>query len=140
MTRLDLLTNIDNPRQLEKLYRENKAAFKREFNLIYPEVKEKMTAQIWYERLNFESEEITWGSSKDLGFVIIAAFIAGLIAKIPQFTGIKEEYFYPRNLSFLVFPFLTAYFAWKNKIEAKRLLAVMVVFQVSAVYINLLPD
>jgi len=136
---MEILSNIDNPKQLEKLYRDNKTAFKREFNLIYPEVQEKTAAQIWYERLNFEGEEISWGTSKDLGFVIIAAFIAGLIAKIPQFTGINEEYFYTRNLGFIVFPFLTAYFAWKQKVELKKLLVVGAAFLISAVYINMLP-
>ena len=35
MKKPDILTNIDNPKELENLYRENKAAFKTEFNLIY---------------------------------------------------------------------------------------------------------
>ena len=35
--REDILTHIDNPKQLEKLYRDNKLAFKSAFNLLYPE-------------------------------------------------------------------------------------------------------
>lgn len=49
-------SNLANPNRLEKLYREQKTAFKKEFNILYPEIKENTTAQIWNERLNFESE------------------------------------------------------------------------------------
>ena len=60
---MDILTNIDNPRQLEKLYRDNKTAFKTEFNLLYPELTDNNLADYWHERLNYESSEISWGSS-----------------------------------------------------------------------------
>lgn len=99
----EIINNLDNPRQLEKLYRDNKAIFKREFNLIFPDIQESLTAHIWNERLNFDNEEISWGTSNELTFVIVASFIAGLIAKIPEFTAIKEDFFYPRNMAFLLF-------------------------------------
>jgi len=34
-----ILAQIDNPVQLEKLYRENNAEFKKQFNEIYPNYK-----------------------------------------------------------------------------------------------------
>lgn len=136
----EIINNLGNPKQLEKLYRDNKTTFKREFNLIYPDIQEKPTAQIWNERLNFDNEEISWGTSNELTFVIVASFIAGLIAKIPEFTAIKEDYFYPRNLAFVVFPLLTAYFALKQKIKTNRLLIVSATILVSIFYINLLPN
>ncbi|MFZ2324789.1 MAG: hypothetical protein WAV89_13960 [Ignavibacteriaceae bacterium] len=133
-------TNLDNPTQLEKLYRENKAAFKKEFNSLYPEIKENTTAQIWNERLNFESEEIFWGTKNELVFVIIASFIAGLIAKLPQFFNFSPEFFYPRNIAFVVFPLLTAYFAWKKNVSAKNIAIALIAILVSVLYINLLPN
>jgi hypothetical protein len=136
----EITSNLDNPAQLEKLYRDDKTIFKRAFNGIYPDIQETTAAQFWHERLNFENEEISWGTSHDLIFVIAATFIAGLLAKIPDFTGINPDYFYPRNLAFVVFPFLTAYFAWKQKIQIKKLLIVLIAMLVSAIYINLLPD
>ena len=138
--REEIKNNLDNPGQLERLYRGNRTTFKREFNLIYPEIQETVTAQIWNARINFENEKISWGTSKELIFVLVASFIAGLIAKIPDFTGIKREYFYPRNIAFIVFPLLTAYFAWKHKIQMKSILIVSAAFLVSVIYINLLPD
>lgn len=138
--REEIINSLGNPRQLEKLYRDNKTTFKREFNLIYPDFKENTTAQIWDERLNFDTDEISWGTSTELTFVIIASFIAGLIAKIPAFTAIDTEYFYPRNLAFVVFPLLTAYFAWKQNISSKRLIIVSLAILISAIYINILPN
>jgi len=138
--RNEIKNNIDNPGQLEKLYRANKPIFKREFNLVFPDIQETTTARIWKERLNFESEEISWGTNKELIFVIMASFIAGIIAKIPEFTGLDPEYFYPRNIAFVVFPLLTVYFAWKQKVRTKKLIIVSLAVLVSVIYINLLPN
>ena len=134
-----IINNLDNPKELEKLYRENKTVFKKEFNSIYPEIKAKIIAQIWNERLNFENEEISFGSNNELIIVIIASFIAGVIAKLPQFIGITPEYFYPRNIAFVVFPLLTAYFAWKQKASTKTISAALVAILVSILFINVLP-
>src|SRR5690606_20888898 len=136
----EIINNLDNPRQLEKLYRDNKATFKREFNLVFPDIQESPTAQIWNERLNFENEEISWGTCNELTFVIVASLIAGLIAKIPEFTAIKADFFYPRNMAFIVFPLLTAYFSWRQNIQPKKLLIISVAILVSVFYINFLPN
>jgi hypothetical protein len=140
MNRLDLLSNIDNPKQLEKLYRENKAGFKAEFNLLYPELTGNKLADYWNERLNYESSEISWGSQKEIIFVIIAALIAGLIAKLPGFLKLNPEVFYQRNIGFIVFPVLTAYFIWKRNLPAKTIVIAAVVFLISAIFINLFPE
>ncbi len=68
--RAEIKNNLDNPGQLERLYRGNKTTFKREFNLIYPDIQETVTAQIWNARINFENEKISWGTSKELIFVL----------------------------------------------------------------------
>jgi hypothetical protein len=132
--------NLTNPNQLEKLYRENKTAFKKEFNSLFPDIKENTTAQIWNERLNFESEEISWGTKNELVFVIIASFIAGVIAKLPHFFGFTETFFYQRNFAFVVFPLLTAYFAWKQNVSTKKIAAASIAILVSVLFINFLPD
>jgi len=136
----EIINNLDSPRQLEKLYRDNKTTFKREFNLIFQEIQESPTAQIWNERLNFENDEISWGSSHELIFVIVASLIAGLIAKIPEFTAINTDFFYTRDIAFIVFPLLTAYFSWRQNIKPKKLLIISVAILVSVFYINFLPN
>ncbi len=68
----EIISNLENPAQLEKLYRADKSAFKRAFNALYPALKDN-NLKFWNERLNFAREEISWGTSKDLVFVIIAS-------------------------------------------------------------------
>jgi len=131
---------LDNPNQLEKLYRENKTAFKKEFNTLYPDIKENTIAQIWNERLNFESDEISWGTKNELVFVIIASIIAGVIAKLPQFFNLLPELFYPRNIAFVVFPLLAAYFAWKQNTPVKKNIIASIAILVSVLFINYLPN
>jgi hypothetical protein len=139
MDRSDILANMDNPKQLEKLYRDNKAAFKAEFNGLYPELTDTKVADYWNERLNYESPEISWGSSKELTFVIIAALVAGCIAKLPKLLAIDPEYFYSRNIGFIVFPVLTTYFFWKRGLSIKKLALAGCAFLISLVFINWLP-
>ena len=135
-----ILNNLNKPEQLEKLYRDNKIMFKSTFQFIYPDIKENQVAQVWHERLNFEHDEISWGTSNELIFVLIASLLAGFIAKIPAFTTISEEFFYPRNIGFIVFPLLSAYFFWKQKINTQKLIIVSVAFLIAVFYINWLPN
>jgi len=135
-----ILNNLNKPEQLEKLYRSNKITFKSTFQLIYPDIQENQIAQVWHERLNFEHDEISWGTSNELIFVLIASLLAGFIAKIPAFTTISEEFFYPRNIGFIVFPLLSAYFFWKQKINTQKLIIVSVAFLIAVFYINWLPN
>ncbi len=59
-----IISNINEPKELEKLYRLNPADFRREFNLIYPEVINKQLAGFWNERLNYENRTEIHGSSR----------------------------------------------------------------------------
>jgi hypothetical protein len=134
-----ILHNLDNPRQLEKLYREDASSFKKEFNQIYPGQQDKASLAFWNERLNYEAAKPSWGSTTELVIVIVFALLAGLIASIPNITGIDNEKFLFRNISFIVFPLLSAYFIWKQKLAFKQYLLPLLAFIVAAVYINLLP-
>jgi hypothetical protein len=134
-----ILNNLDNPRQLEKLYREDASNFKKEFNQIYPGQQDKASLAFWNERLNYEAAKPSWGSTTELVIVIVFALLAGLIASIPNITGIDNEKFLFRNISFIVFPLLSAYFIWKQKLAFKQYLFPLLAFIIAAVYINLLP-
>lgn len=136
----EIRKHLGNPKQLETLYRSNKLNFKREFNLLYPELKESTVADFWNHRLNYESAEVKFGSGRDLVFVIVAAVLAGFIAKIPAMFSIDEDVFYPRNIGFIVFPFLTAYFAWKNNLSVGRISFLIASTLLGLVFINLLPN
>lgn len=135
-----ILLNLDNPGQLERLYRADKPTFKRAFKTLYPELQENALAGFWHERLSFANEEISWGSRNDLVFIVIASLVAGLIAKIPAIFGVNEEFFYSRNIGFVVFPALMVFFARKNKMQAGNIAVLAGSMAAGLVYINLLPD
>jgi hypothetical protein len=136
----EIINKLDNPKQFEILYQNDRTTFKKVFNRIYPDIQESTTAQIWYERLNYESEEISWGTRNELTFIIVASIIAALVAKIPKIAAISNDFFYPRNIAFIVFPLLMAYFAWKQKVQTKKIIMTSVAILISVIYINVLPN
>ncbi len=136
----EIIQNINNPKELEKLYRHHKIQFQGAFKAIYPGLNEHATIQIWHERLNFEQEEIGWGRKNEFLFVVVAAFITGLLAKIPWFLGINYEYFIIKDTGLVVFPVLMAYFSWRQKASIQQLIVPTVLVLLSAVYINFLPN
>lgn len=136
----EIQKNLSNPQELEKLYRNDKVIFKREFNLIYPEIKDAAVAQVWYARLNFETQEISWGTRNELLVVMVISALAGLVAKIPDFASLNNELFYQRNISFIVLPFLMIYFIWKQGGHIKKFWITAGVVLMSVIYINVLPN
>lgn len=138
--RQEIINHLENPDQLENLYRSNSSLFTKEFTCIYPEIKDEKLAQYWHARLSYERSEISWGTKKDWIFILLASLLAGLIAKISAIFQIKPEFFYTRNIGFIVFPALASYFIWKRNIPTPRILFTAVAFAIAAVYINFLPD
>lgn len=136
----EILSNLDNPTQLERLYRADKSAFKQAFDALSPELKDNSLVGFWNARLNFAKEEVPRGIRKDLVFLIIAALLAGTIAKLPAILHIDEDYFYPRNIGFIIFPALSAYFAWKNKLSIGKIAVIAGVTLAGIIFINSLPD
>lgn len=136
----EILAHLNEPRYLERLYRANKTPFRRAFSSLYPEISGNPLADCWNERLNYESNEINWATRKELIFVIIAALIAGTIAKLPALLHIDEEFFYSRNAGFIIFPVLSAYFAWKNKLSIAKIAFIVCTTLAGLLFINWLPD
>jgi hypothetical protein len=138
--RNEILAHLNDPAQLEKLYRTNKAPFKREFAALYPELKGNGLADFWHERLNYESDDISWGTRRELVMVVIGALLAGVVAKLPKIFGLDEEFFYSRNVGFIIFPFLAAFFAWRNRLSLAKIAAIAGSMLAGLICINLLPD
>lgn len=136
----EILKHINDPKQIEKLFRTNKTYFKREFGALYPGLKGNSLADFWNERLSYETDEINWGSRSELVTVVFACLLAGVIAKVPALFNITEDFFYPRNIGFILFPVLSAYFAWKNKLSTAKMASIAVATLAGLVFINSLPD
>jgi len=136
----EILEHQNDARHLERLYRSNRATFKREFMQIYPELRSNPLAEFWNERLNVDKAEVDKGRGKELLVVIIAAIFAGIVAKLPAILGLDEESFYLRNIGFIVFPMLAGYFAWKNKMQWIKIAIFSLAILAAAIFINLLPN
>ncbi|GAB3023089.1 hypothetical protein [Spirosoma pulveris] len=137
--REEILSSLNNPRQLEKLYWTNKTTFKAAFNALYPNLQDNLLAEGWYQRLNYRADDLSWGTPGERLFVVAASGLAALLAQLPKLLSLDQELFYSRNVGFIVFPILIAYFAWKNKISWKTgaWLGGLTLFAV--VFINFLP-
>jgi hypothetical protein len=135
----EILSNLGNPRQLEKLYRTDKSMFRQAFQALYPDLEDTTMVSFWHERLNFAQEETSWTISKDLIFVLLASLVAGLIAKLPAMFHLNNEFFYSRNIGFIIFPVLTAFFAWKNKAVTGQIIFMAATMLLGLVFINSLP-
>lgn len=147
--REEILLNQNNPLQLERLYRGDKHGFKAAFNALYPDLPGNPLAEGWYQRLNFSQDELSgstivrgasaWGTPAERTFVVAASLFAALIAKLPEMFSINDDFFYPRNIGFIVAPVLMAYFAWKNAVSWKTRILAILLLAASAVFINWLP-
>lgn len=136
----EIINHLNAPGQLEKMYRSNKLTFRREFGILYQELKGNPAADFWNERLNYKTDEIHKSNGRELLFVIIASLTAGLIAKLPVFLALNEESFYQRNIGFIIFPALSAYFAWKNKLSTGKIAFIIAATIAAIVFINFLPQ
>jgi hypothetical protein len=135
----DILKNVNNPKELERLYRENKQRFKLEFNQLYSELAGDKLSDCWNERLNYDRQEISWGEHNELVFIILTSFLAGIIAKLPAFLNFDPEYFYMRNVGFIFLPLLIVWFIWKNQVSRPRILFTTLIILIGLLFINLLP-
>ncbi|MBY5950593.1 DUF4153 domain-containing protein [Algoriphagus marincola] len=136
-----ILSHLDQAEELEKLYRKNKSEFKKAFLDIYPSIQNQSpVSDFWKARLQTPSDSIQWGEKSEWIFLIVASLAAGIYAKLPAIFPINEDFFYPKNLGLMVFPFVSVYFAWKNKLSQKSNIILTLSFLASLLYINLLPD
>ncbi len=135
-----ILQNINTPKELEKLYRQNKDRFKESFLNIFNQIENQPIAQVWFERLNYPTLEANWGSKQDWIFILTLVFVNGFIAKIPDLFSINKEFFFSRNIGFIVFPVLMIYFSRKLNLSIKSLIFPFFIVLGTIFFINSLPD
>jgi hypothetical protein len=136
-----IITALQDPMQLELLYRSNNDQFREAFNEIYPTLEKNSITDVWNIRLNYQAaEKISWGNKTEWMVMGLLCLTATFIAKMPQLFKIDEEFFYTRNIGFLAFLFISSYFIWKNRPQQKIIFSLLAVLITGAVYINLIPN
>lgn len=141
----ELRASLGNPDMLERLYREDRRAFKAEFDKLFPEIEGTETAKFWKARLQYD---ISPAGLKVLLLpevlaVLVTCIITGFLIKIPALFSLScsDEIFYWKNAAIIVFFGLILFTIWFKRVrEPKRIIMVALIFLISALYINLLPS
>ena len=145
--------NLNNYEELESVYRKDKKRFKKAINSLHGKVDNKVI-EVWYNRLNFETETTFTINKKEILIVIFLGLFSGLISKIPdifnlewytfnpegfKINDVTEETFYSRNISFIIFPALCFYYFLKDKFSIKYLVIYALILIISSLFINSFP-
>jgi len=133
--------NINNPHELERIFRKDPEAFEKSFTYVWEQNPDSQVLAVWYERLHFKETANTENASllqKDFLLMGILATLAGLSTRIIMYF-VELEVIAPINLAFGILPFIAAYFVYNNTPKKSVVYTLVSLFLVSALYINLLP-
>lgn len=135
-----IIQNIREPETLERLYRNDPKGFRRSFEEMYREISSEPAAAFWKARLDAGRAESGWSDVKGLPLLLFLAALAAFTARIPELFGVKEEFFYRRNIGFIVFPFLAAWFIRVSGVGFRKSLTLSLIMLAGLLWINLLPE
>lgn len=110
---------IDNPKELERLYRSHPKTFGQWFDDAALKYQGSETIKVWSARLSYQppSEK---GSKRNLILVVFLSMLSGILIKLPEFIHISENWFYPWFTPIIMIGALAIYFAHRldsNKIK-----------------------
>jgi len=137
-----VLEHINNPFELEKLYRENPLSFKQLFIDALTLEPESDVLKVWNVRLNYDkslpSKKVNI-QTNDLLVMGIFALLSGIITRV-LFYFIDLGMINPINLVFGIVPLLLMYFILVNKPSTKLSAILFSVLFITIVYVNLLSN
>ncbi|KWU67858.1 hypothetical protein AWW70_29045 [Bacillus mycoides] len=136
-----IIENMDNPHELERMYRKDPKAFKKSFSQAWDENPDSQVLGAWYERLHFKETANTEKPSlfqKGFLFMGILAILAGLSTRV-IFHFVEQGAIAPINLAFGVIPFIAAYFVYNNTPKKSIIYSLVALFLISGLYLNMLP-
>lgn len=136
--------NLNHPGELEKLYRSDKKRFEKSFFAIYPEIAALPIANFWKTRLayNDPNDAKLKINRREVFYLILSWVLAALLIKIPLWFGFVSDTdaYYLKNTGIIVFLGLSAYFfLTKSRLNLRNLIVSLLIYLLSALYINLLP-
>lgn len=136
-----IIENIANLPELERMFRKDPEAFKNSFLYAWEQNPDSQVLAVWNERLNFkeiENKEKNPLLQKDFLTMGVLAILAGISTRVILHL-IEQGTITPINLIFGILPFIAAYFVYNKNLEKKVLYALVSLFLISVVYLNLLP-
>ncbi|EHQ89435.1 hypothetical protein [Desulfosporosinus youngiae] len=137
-----IFKNLEQPSELERLYRQEPEKFIRAFPEVFKENQNLTILKVWHERLNFDltrDERMEPDAKrKDLLLIIVISLLAGTIARF-LFPSIDKGLINPANIVFSVLPLLSFYFLLKNNPSKKLILSISLSYLAVLIYLNFLP-
>lgn len=136
-----IIENIENPHELEKLYRKEPENFKKIFLAAWELNPDSQVLAVWYERLHFKeitTLEKTSLFQTDFFIMGVLAILAGISSRILLYF-VEQQSIAPINMAFGILPFMSAYLVYKSKPKKNILYTLASIFLVSIFYANILP-
>ena len=129
---------LDDPEELEALYRQDPGAFARALKEASRTAPDSLVVRAWRARLGSQKPDDGAAKRRALATAVGVALICGAFLRIPAlFLG--EDWYYPRFAPSAVMLALSAYFWIGNTQDRRRLGAGLGLALASAVYVSLLP-
>ena len=131
-----ILEHLDEPEELEALYRQDPESFRDSLNEVSRTVHDSRTLHVWQARLQYRDP--TSGAERArLWHAILIGLCTGALVRIPAI-WLGEEWYYPRMAPSLVILSLAAYF-WLEDRDRGKLIIGVALTSLAIVYASLLP-
>lgn len=135
--------NLENPEELEKLYRSNRQEFESIFRISYPEMAGNRLAEYWNIRLQYDyAGEAASVHSPGLIRLLLVCLVCGFLIKLPAiFPGIDQLAFYEKNAAMVIFGGMILYsFSLRGFAPRRQFQITAGILIAAGLYINLLPE
>ena len=130
---------LNQPYELERIYREDTNQFKLQFNELYPNIEHTEIVQVWYERLNFKEDKLTGINRKDFINAIVIALLSGVLSRIVLYF-VQQEMISFINLVIIIMSFMGIYFMVRNRLSRINMILLISVLGMIVLSINLIPN
>ena len=127
---------MDDPNELEALYRQDPVSFRNSFDAVFQADPDLMTIRVWKARLEYR-ESVRGSARHRLWHAIGICLCVGALVRIPAI-WLGEEWDYPRLAPSWVILALAAYF-WLENRDRGTLIAGLTLAAIATAYTALLP-
>lgn len=136
----EIVTNIDTPEKLERLYRRDKFQFEDWLVEAIKMFPNSETLRVWHARVNYTPSPSGKRENKGLISIFILSLLSFTLLKLPYIFNIPDEWFYGRFSAIIIISSLIIYFLiTKNHSQNKKIIIICCIF-FSTAYMWLLPN
>jgi len=130
---------LNQPNELERIYREDTNQFKLLFNELYPNIEHTEIVQVWNERLNYKEDKLNGINRKDFINAIVISLLSGVLSRILLYF-VEQEVISFINLVIVIMSFIGIYFIVRNKLSRINIILLISVLGMIVLSINLIPN